>query len=85
MALAAGLVGLGWIGGAAQTRQPDFEVIVKAPAGETTIECVRGCQLGWVERGLNASSTPRQSFSFGCSGDSTGRCSSGKVGGWIEP
>jgi hypothetical protein len=54
--------------------------MVKAPAGETRIECVRGCEPMWVERGLNPNDTRRASFSFGCSAE---RRSSGTVGGWI--
>jgi hypothetical protein len=48
---AAGLIALSWTIGNAQSRQPDFELLVNAPAGETRIECVRGCTLMWVERG----------------------------------
>src|SRR5213592_2352183 len=36
-------------------REPDFELVVDAPAGPTTITCVRGCRLMWVERGINNS------------------------------
>jgi hypothetical protein len=82
IALAAALVGLGWVAGQAQTSQPDFEVVVNAPSGETTIECVRGCDLAWVERGVNANAIPTQSFRFACNG---ARCSSYRVGGWVKP
>jgi hypothetical protein len=82
--LLATLFGLGWALGSAQTSQPDFELIVNAPAGGTSIECVRGCDLSWVQRGLNATATATSTFTFKCSGDSEGRCSSGKVGGWIK-
>jgi hypothetical protein len=75
--VAAGLIALGWTIGKAQPRQP---LMVKAPAGETRIECVRGCEPMWVERGLNPNDTRRASFSFGCSAE---RRSSGTVGGWI--
>ena len=69
----------------AQTSAPDFEVVVNAPGGETTIECVRACKLAWVERGVNAIATPTQSFKFACGGTADSRCSSFKVGGWIKP
>ena len=82
MAMAAALVGLGWMAGNAQTSAPHFEIVVNAPAGETTIECVRGCKLAWVERGVNANATPATTFTFSCSGT---RCSSYKVGGWDNP
>ena len=81
IALVGVLVGMGWMAGKAQTSEPDFEVVVNAPSGETTIECVRGCELAWVERGLNPNSQPMRTFRFNCSG---ARCSSHKVGGWIK-
>ena len=40
----------GWVAGRAQTSTPDFEFIVNAPGGKTSVECVRGCDLKWVER-----------------------------------
>ena len=83
IALAAVLVGIGWMAARAQTSEPDFEVVVNAPSGETTIECVRGCELAWVQRGLNPNSQPSRTFRFNCSGAADSRCSSYKVGGWI--
>jgi hypothetical protein len=80
----AALVGLGWIVGQAQTTQPDFEIVVNAPAGQTTIQCVRGCDLSFVERGLNPQATATPKFTFSCSGPSATRCSSARVGGWIR-
>ena len=81
--VAATLVGLGWAAGKAQSTQPDFELVVDAPAGKTSIECVRGCGLLWVERGVNPASQLQQTFTFSCSGPE--RCSSRKVGGWVKP
>jgi len=52
IATVAALVGIGWMAAKAQTSEPNFEIVVSAPSGETTIECVRGCELSWVERGL---------------------------------
>ena len=72
---------LGWTLGRAQTSAPAFEFIVDAPGGETTIECVKGCELAWVERGLNPNSTTAKSFKYQCTGP---RCSSGRVGGWLK-
>ena len=72
---------LGWTLGRAQTSAPAFEFVVDAPGGETTIECVRGCELAWVERGLNPNSTPVKSLKYRCTGP---RCSSGRVGGWLK-
>jgi hypothetical protein len=51
--------------------------------GATTIECVKGCSLSWIARGLNPNSSPMAKFSFSCS-DPSG-CSSSRVGGWLVP
>ena len=75
--------GMGWMAAKAQTSEPNFEVVVNAPSGETTIECVRGCELAWVERGLNPNSRPMKTFTFKC--DGAPRCSSHRVGGWVRP
>ena len=53
MLAAAGLLALGWTAGRAQTSAPDFELIVNSPEGEVSVECVRGCELAWTERGVN--------------------------------
>ena len=34
----------GWAAGRAQSQQDDFELVVEAPAGETTVTCRRGCE-----------------------------------------
>lgn len=85
--IAIGLVALGWVAsGIAQATRPDFELIVKAPAGETIIECASGCNLAWVERGRLPNFTPIPTFTFECGGvgaTTINRCSSGKVGGWV--
>ena len=82
--VAMALVGVGWVAAKAQTPAPAFELIVDAPVGPTTIKCVRGCTLMWVERGINPNGTPQPAFEFACSGAAT-RCSSARVGGWIAP
>lgn len=79
-AIAFALMTTGWAIAKAQTAVPDFEIVVDAPGGATTIRCLRGCKLAWVERGVNPNATPVESFDFACSGP---RCSSGKVGGWL--
>lgn len=81
LALAAGLLSLGWAAGRAQPAPPDFEIVVDAPQGATSITCVRGCALAWVERGVTPSAMPAPTFHYECGG---GRCSSRKVGGWIK-
>jgi hypothetical protein len=82
--IAAALVGLGWTAAKAQSSEPNFEIVVNAPAGETSIQCVRGCNLAWVERGLNPNNQPIPTFTFKCTSHAAdARCSSAKVGGWI--
>ena len=80
--MALALVALGWAAGTAQTAQPDFELIVDAPVGETTVECVRGCEMAWVERGINPAAERMPTFKYGCTG--VQRCSSRKIGGWLK-
>jgi hypothetical protein len=82
--VACALIGLGWAAAKAQTAAPDFELFVDAPAGETRIECVRGCALAWSERGINPNARPELTFSYSCSGANVQRCSSGRVGGWVK-
>lgn len=82
---AGGLLALGWSVGKAQVPQPDFEIVVDAPAGATTVTCKRGCSLAWVERGVPTSTDTRKPvFDFKCGGQTVERCSSGRVGGWIS-
>jgi hypothetical protein len=83
IAIAVTLLGLGWTAGRAQSPQPDFELIINAPAGNTTVQCARGCRLMWVERGVNPYDTPQPSFSFACQGLVL-RCSSARIGGWLK-
>src|SRR5688572_508502 len=79
-ALVVALLTLGFVLGRAQAPvAPDFEIRVNAPGGSTTIECVRGCALAWVERGVNPTATPIPTFNYSCGAQ---RCSSGLVGGW---
>jgi hypothetical protein len=79
---AIGLISLGFAAGRAQTTEPDFELIVNAPEGETHIECVRGCELSWWQRGPNPGAAARAEFTYSCTGSE--RCSSGRVGGWLR-
>lgn len=81
--LAVTLVLAGWAVGKGQAAAPDFELIVDAPGGETTIQCVKGCTLAWVERGVNPNAAPIPTFTYRCTGSD--RCSSARVGGWLEP
>lgn len=89
--LVSGLMLLaGWTAGRAQTSAPDFELVVSTKATDTgmdtTVECVRGCKLAWVQRGVNPRAARLSSFEFSCNGNGTGvsQCPSGIVGGWLQ-
>ena len=84
VAIALALVGFGWAAGKAQMPNPDFELLINAPSGDTSVECVRGCRLMWVERGVNPNDTPQPTFSFACRGGNVQRCSSARIGGWVR-
>ena len=81
--VAIALVGLGWAYGRAQTPAPDFEIVIDAPEGKTNIECVRGCLLAWVERGVSQGIPQNPAFNYGCSNSPSKRCGSGRIGGWV--
>ena len=83
--LALGLVFGGWSIGRAQARMHDFEIVIDAPVGRTRVECVKGCQLAWIERMVPGTVTPEKTeFWYECGGNSpTQRCGSGRIGGWI--
>ena len=86
--LLVGLIGVGWgIRGAAQQPLPDFELVIDAPAGQTTVVCVRGCQgLAWIERmGPGTVKPPTTTeFWYRCSNSLNARCASGRIGGWLK-
>jgi hypothetical protein len=84
LVIAAGLVGLGWAAGRAQNAGPDFELVVDAPVGQTSVECRRGCTLAWVERGVPDGGS-QTTFTFRCGGAGAERCSSYAIGGWVKP
>ena len=50
------LLALGWTVGYAQRSEPQFTLLIDAPAGETTIECASGCAL--IDRGIWETKTP---------------------------
>jgi hypothetical protein len=82
--LAAVLLMAGWTAGRAQTTEPDFVLVVETKVGvsaETTIRCVEGCGLTWIERGLNPNSSVMPQFTFRCTPPET--CTSARVGGWL--
>ena len=83
VAIAVALLGFGWSVGRAQSRQPDFELMVDAPGGATTVQCVRGCTLQFHMDASNSDNHPSSAFSFNCSGG-TPRCSSQTINGYLQ-
>jgi hypothetical protein len=82
--VAIALVAMGWTIGQAQGSDPSFELRIDAPIGRTNVECVRGCQLAWVERAVPGTVSPNKAtFTYMCSNSPSGRCESGRIGGWI--
>ena len=86
LCLAAGLVGMGWTIGRAQSSFPDFELRIDAPAGETNVTCVRGCELAWIQRTVPGTVPGLlTTFTYACAGGGADqRCGSGRVGGWLK-
>jgi hypothetical protein len=83
--LVLGLVIAAWTLGRAQASTPSFELLIDAPEGRTNIECVRGCKLAWVQRGVPSNDTARQAtFTYSCTNSPTDRCGSGRIGGWVD-
>lgn len=81
IAIAAGLLGLGWVAGqAAQTSTADFELEVSSPNGSTTITCRRGCGLQFIRYTPNKAEA-QPSFTYDCQSPN-GRCG-GVVQGWL--
>jgi hypothetical protein len=83
---AMALVTVGWVAARGQEPPtPDFELFVVSLNGKTTIECVRGCSLQWVEREVPDRENGRSSFTYGpCGGVWPDGCPSGRLGGWIQ-
>jgi hypothetical protein len=79
---AALLVLAGWTAGKAQTTAPDFEIVVTTTTTGASVQCVRGCNLSWIERGLNPEGKAISEFEYSCRG--TNPCSSGAIGGWLQ-
>lgn len=79
-ALALILLGSAWAAGYAQRSEPEFMLSIDAPAGETRIDCVSGCQLiGARDVGV-PSAAPMKSYTFACTDPH--RCK-GAAGGWM--
>jgi hypothetical protein len=95
--VALGLVGVGWSAGRAQTARPDFEIIVKAPAGSAEVTCVRGCSITWApvsqpEAGPVDIKVPTptlrgvvdSTFRDGCVASSWSKTQNCRIWGWVN-
>jgi hypothetical protein len=79
------LIALGWVASEAQSqRVPDFELSVITKDGKTTVECLRGCGLQWVEWVIPDPAGAQKTVSFGPCGSRSDGCPSGRLGGWIS-
>ena len=76
------LVGLGWAVGNAQRSKPQFMISINAPAGETRVECVSGCELMGSRDLGNPNAGRLKVYTFGCSGSRDQRCGA-LVAGWL--
>jgi hypothetical protein len=76
------LLGSGWAVGYAQRPEPQFMLSIEAPAGETKLECVSGCQLIGARDVGNPNAGRMKSYTFSCSGPGSHRCK-GAAGGWL--
>ena len=74
------LIGLGWAVGSAQRSEPEFMLAIDAPAGETRIECVSGCELLGSRDLGNPNAGRMKVYTYGCSGAQ--RCEA-TVAGWL--
>lgn len=72
----------GWTMGSAHQAAPDFVLKIDAPAGETRIECVSGCEFIGARDLGNPNAGRMKSYTYGCRGEGVQRCP-GKVAGWV--
>lgn len=79
---AFGLLGLGWAVGYAQNPEPDFMIEIRAPAGDTSVECISGCVLIGARDLDNPEAGPLKIYEYGCSGVGVQRCKA-RAAGWL--
>jgi hypothetical protein len=78
------LVGIGWVAGKAQTPEVgDFQIKIDAPAGFTTVECVRGCTLQGARNAGLPPDPNKRTYTYGCSGQGVERCA-GAANGFVK-
>ena len=81
--VALALVAFGWVVGRANTPAPEFTLAIEAPAGRTTIKCVRGCTLQGGRDEGNPNNQPSENYWFECQGGSVQQCNA-TVNGWLK-
>jgi hypothetical protein len=80
--LALGLLAVGWTLGYAQRAQPEFMIAIDAPAGNTRIQCVSGCELVGARDMENPNAGRMKTYQYSCGGSSESRCAA-RVAGWL--
>lgn len=80
--LAVALLGVGWTLGYAQRAQPEFMIAIDAPAGETRIQCISGCELVGARDLENPNAGRANTYRYVCSGPAESRCKA-RVAGWL--
>jgi hypothetical protein len=77
------LIGFGWAVGHAQRSEPQFVLSIDAPVGETSIECVSGCELiGMRDLGNPPEWGRLKKYSYSCGGPAVARCGA-SAAGWL--
>ena len=76
------LLGLGWAVGYAQRPAPEFMLSIDAPAGETRVECVSGCQLVGARDLGNPAAGRMKTYMYSCGGTNVDRCRA-QAAGWL--
>lgn len=80
--LAFVLVGSGWAVGYAQRSEPEFMMAIDAPAGETRVECISGCEMIGARDLGNPNAGRLKVYTYGCRGRNVQRCQA-QIAGWL--
>ena len=75
------LLVVGWTLGYAQRSQPQFTLSIDAPGGETTVECISGCDLLDASDVENPGAGRLKKYWYRC-GKTVERCGA-RVAGWL--
>lgn len=80
--MSSALVACGFVAGHARTPEPQFVLALDAPAGESSVRCISGCELlGGRDLG-NPAAGRMAEYRYSCSGTGTTRCAA-RVAGWL--